>query len=360
MRTNTPIRGPGRGMDLTRILLDSFEKAGFVANLAPRFTEDSAANPRVILAHHRGAESNAFRISVWLMKYGRRPRPESSRRFRIAPPFDSRIMEYNPRTILLGYERKMGVFAGLDPRRHIQYGDAVPVRNTFVEVQKTLLDEGLKRGFWIDKTPDGEVVAAFWPEMLPLYAGHADNLRKFASDGKTLRVLQEAISSRSLPGPEVGKLPPDHAAFVWALARENKDTSFQIRVKRAYDYRCALSGIQMQLIDAAHIYASKNEDSNDDVSNGIVLQPTLHRAMDTSLIYPKRLGPGHYEFWLNEFRVKTIVGNEWFEGLEWLEKLLRKKIPKDRLPKDPDQHPSKFWIKKANSDRNIPTEMLEE
>jgi putative restriction endonuclease len=63
-----------------------------------------------------------------------------------------------------------------------------------------------------------------------------------------------------------------------------RDNSFRARVLRAYGYRCAFSGIQLKLVDAAHIVPVSYETSTDETSNGIALSPIHHKAYDNGLL----------------------------------------------------------------------------
>jgi putative restriction endonuclease len=53
----------------------------------------------------------------------------------------------------------------------------------------------------------------------------------------------------------------------------------------AYGNRCAVTRVQLRLVDAAHILPVGTTGSADHVRNGIALSPTYHRAFDAGLIY---------------------------------------------------------------------------
>lgn len=371
MRRNATTHAPLSGKDLTGILIESFEKGGSVAVHRPSITGGPSSNPRVILAYRPDEPKTEYRIAVWPMQPGSGPLRESIRRFQIEPPFDPRIKEYSTQTLLLGYEPEMQMFVGFDPRRHLRYGSDeltymyeanASLKQDFVEVKKTVLEEASKIGFWVEKAKNGELVVAIWPEMLPLYGKYARDIFKYASDEKTLRVLQDALRARGLPVPAAGQLKPGEGEFVLRLNKEYVSADFQVRVKRAYNFTCALSGMQLWLLDAAHILPAKHRESTNEVSNGIVLQPTLHRAMDTRVIYPKYLGPGRYEFRLNRDKACELVQPKkgGIDGLKLIEKFLDKRIPATRLPTEPDDQPSSVMIKEANRDREIRIEMIED
>ena len=85
--------------------------------------------------------------------------------------------------------------------------------------------------------------------------------------------------------------------FLTGLASESDDdmeqevrgTLFKQQVPKLYNYRCAISGMQVNstknasLVDACHIQPwSLNH--VDTIQNGICLTPTLHRAFDRGLV----------------------------------------------------------------------------
>src|SRR5690606_7761969 len=61
--------------------------------------------------------------------------------------------------------------------------------------------------------------------------------------------------------------------------------AFRENVLRAYDNRCAISGLPVkQLLDAAHITPDSEEGSSTEVSNGIALSQIHHKSYDSNLI----------------------------------------------------------------------------
>ena len=48
-----------------------------------------------------------------------------------------------------------------------------------------------------------------------------------------------------------------------------RDARFRKNVLVAYGYRCAISGIQLDLVDAAHIIPVEHERGTDELRNGI-------------------------------------------------------------------------------------------
>ncbi len=61
--------------------------------------------------------------------------------------------------------------------------------------------------------------------------------------------------------------------------------NFREAVLDAYDRRCAVTGLQLGLVQAVHILPASAPGSMDVVQNGIALSPTYRIAYDNGLIY---------------------------------------------------------------------------
>ncbi|WP_244868090.1 HNH endonuclease [Vannielia litorea] len=72
-------------------------------------------------------------------------------------------------------------------------------------------------------------------------------------------------------------------------SRPYRDVAFRRKVREAYDYRCALSGLQLRNgggrpeVQAAHIVPVERQ-GDDSVHNGLALSGTLHWMFDRGLI----------------------------------------------------------------------------
>ena len=87
--------------------------------------------------------------------------------------------------------------------------------------------------------------------------------------------------------------------------------------------------------------------SNYQISNGMALSPTFHRAYDNCLIF---LDETHV-MRLNEEKASELNVNDLDGGLTQFRSLLNKKI---HLPIDVSQRPRIEYIKMANKHRRIP------
>lgn len=68
------------------------------------------------------------------------------------------------------------------------------------------------------------------------------------------------------------------------LRRRLREHDFRRRVIGAYAATCAVCGLQLNLVEAAHILPVAVDGSTDETSNGIALCALHHRAFDMNLI----------------------------------------------------------------------------
>ena len=130
------------------------------------------------------------------------------------------------------------------------------------------------------------------------------------------------------------------------VSRLTRDGAFKQRVMFAYGNRCAVTRIQLRLVDAAHILPVGAAGSADHVRNGIALSPTYHRAFDAGLIYLD----GHNRMRLNEGQLHVLQQLNLTGGID----TFRAPLGQQKfLPPDPNQRPSQDFILRGNRFRQI-------
>jgi putative restriction endonuclease len=130
-------------------------------------------------------------------------------------------------------------------------------------------------------------------------------------------------------------------------SRLTRETGFRRQVLFAYGNRCAVTRVQLRLVDAAHILPVGDPASIDHVQNGVALSPTYHRAFDAGLIYLD----DQFRMRLNDSNVHALQQSELTSGLDYFKAPLGQIF----LPPDPEQRPSKDFISRANRFRQIAT-----
>ena len=122
---------------------------------------------------------------------------------------------------------------------------------------------------------------------------------------------------------------------------------FRHRVPFAYGHRCAVTRVQLRLVDAAHILPVGAPGSSDHVRNGLALAPTYHRAFDAGLIYLDE----EFRMRLSEGKIQVLQQSQFGSGLE----AFKAPLGQIFLPPDSAQRPSAEFIRRANRFRQIAT-----
>lgn len=127
-------------------------------------------------------------------------------------------------------------------------------------------------GIHVGETTTGEEIAAFAPALLPAQV-HAQT-NGIAPD--EARYRHELISAEADPPTERQR------RISSTLARAN---GFARAVRDAYEERCAMCGLGLDLIESAHILPVAAPGSVDEVRNGLALCANHHRAFDRHRIW---------------------------------------------------------------------------
>jgi putative restriction endonuclease len=228
-----------------------------------------------------------------------RARPAYERRFQNPGKGHPIRMDPERATLLLGVasqERTAendaaahlpAVIAAFDAARHRD-------RETRISVQMHVdtLRLAAARGYATQLKGNGELIVAFRPALIGEYI---DSIRPLVHTGDQCRpedaeeVLElfEMLDISTLLGrggdiPEAVERQERERVRVVALRRA-RDRQFALRVTQAYEGRCAVCGVELGLVVAAHIDPVE-ADGPDVVNNGLCLCPNHHRAFDGHLL----------------------------------------------------------------------------
>jgi putative restriction endonuclease len=95
--------------------------------------------------------------------------------------------------------------------------------------------------------------------------------------------------------------------------------SFRRNVLTAYKHRCAFCGVQLHLVDAAHILPVSADGSTDETSNGVALCKLHHFAYDSNLIsFNER-----YQTEISKTRVNALIKEGKHKGLKQFSEALQ-------------------------------------
>jgi len=286
--------------------------------------------------------SHAVRVYIWNLTHGGgRARPVDEYRIQVTgvPQFEPEI---GGKTLILGWWDDVGVFAGFDYQHHknpLGYSPSMQIR-------EAALRNAVVNGLCPHQRGGDEIAIAFRPDFIGAYIDNLESLHQsgqVAGDVEILsrignepeRVSDEEINSRAT---EKRKF-----AFV-STKRALRDISFRARVLNAYSQKCAFCGLQLKLLDGAHILPVSQQGSTDETCNGVALCATHHRAYDHGLI---TFDP-EYRVHMNRKRVEEFRETGHDGGLdEFVEKLKPILI----LPPDRRDRPNSDYVGRANTVR---------
>lgn len=322
--------------EMVNVLLDAFQQSGSAAI----FTPQRALNPRVFVVTD-SAGPLAVWVYMWTLTHGGRPTLPDE--YRIQMTTVQSPLAVNPAgpTALLGYEPNLKMFAGFDLSRHKRFTTGSPS----VQIDIRVVQAALQAGLAFDRKDNDEIAVGVRPDQLLAYINNAAIVHRLGAEGKTFKLLAKATAPEPIPDAELTTLTFERRRIVETVSRLSRSANFRDQVLTAYGNRCAVTRMQLKLVEAAHILPVVAEKSPDHVTNGIALSSTYHRAFDTGLIYLN----DNYQMCLSATRRKLIVDLGLDGGLPDFEKSLGK----IHLPPDKGQWPSLDLIQRANKLRMV-------
>ena len=170
--------------------------------------------------------------------------------------------------LLIGIDRNQNglVIVGADAERRL--GSTTRFSVLF---RRALVREAAVRGWASYVSTAGETIYAFLPFLFPLYV----ELRRDSFSLKVEEVTRLIGASGDLDDPAA------QLRARIATSRLIRDERFRKRVVSAYNARCAMCGLDLDLVVAAHILPVQAPGSMDIVPNGIALCENHHRLFDS-------------------------------------------------------------------------------
>jgi putative restriction endonuclease len=324
--------------ELVRVLVDAFTECGATAVQVPA----TRKQPKRFFVQ-TGQVSLDLWIYAWTLTHGggaARPKDE----YRVQLTGVTAPLGMNPRgpTILIGYEPGLQCFAGFDLRKHQRFS----LRSPSIQININALHDALRDGFSFVIKGNDEIAIGFRPDQILAYALNAELLHSQGADAKVAALLAKATSLAPIVDRELLAVSKERQKLVATVSRLSRESDFRRKVVVAYDRKCAVTGIQLRLVDAAHILPVGATGSNDEVSNGLCLSPTYHRAYDRGLVYLD----SSLVMRVNAKQERELVDMRLDGGLTEFRSYLDRPI---RLPADRRQWPDLRMIQKANMFRSI-------
>jgi putative restriction endonuclease len=187
-------------------------------------------------------------------------------------------------TVLLGFSPDFGVFVGWESRLYTRFAYSANV-----QVREPLLIEGRDTG-WAVASPRAlrqseEVRVAFAPSNLTTFL----RASREADRQDLIGIAREAFLLSRAPNYQARQIPNQTRDLERYVQRErqrlnssrlSRDSKFAPRVKEQFGYACCVCGIQLEIVEAAHIIPVNDARSSDDIWNGLSLCPNHHTLFD--------------------------------------------------------------------------------
>jgi putative restriction endonuclease len=309
---------------------DAFRRSGFQTLW---FAPDHPARVSLL----RGSESIGLWIHIWNLTPGGRSssRPDE-RRIQPTGIGDTFRSSDDAQPLILGWSGETGVFAAFDHAYHSGTFGRSPSIQTDLP---TLLDAA-EYGLGVFEKGTGELSIAVRPDMLGLYVEHMDALHTSGKSAAAVDFLRKmAVDPLQV---EPADIPKPRRKVMLATLQQFRDRRFSECVLDAYDHRCAFCGVQLRLLDAAHILPVAHPDSNDLVTNGVALCTLHHRAYDSALI----MFDESYAVHVNQAVIARLKASGRNGGFPAFQSALRQTV---HLPSEVAKRPGKVMISKANA-----------
>ncbi|MEZ4793891.1 MAG: HNH endonuclease [Bacteroidia bacterium] len=229
---------------------------------------------------YRNDESHSVRVYVWNLTHGGgAQRPADEYRIQITG-VDRFEQEPNGKTLILGWWREGEVFAGFDFNKH----NGALGFSPSIQIREEALRKAHIKGVAPWEKDNQEIAIAFRPDFIGEYIRNLESLHSFGESNTDLEVLEEVTDNPDeVNDAEIAAVTIERQTAVVSVKKKIRDNSFKSRILTSYSNRCAFCGVQLKLIDAAHIVPVQH-DGTDETSNGIALCALHHRAFDRNLV----------------------------------------------------------------------------
>ncbi|MDR1350682.1 MAG: HNH endonuclease [Zoogloeaceae bacterium] len=243
-------------------------------------------------------------------------------------------------TLLLGWHSGYEVFVGFDIQKHDEQSSQSPS----IQVKEETLQDAHSRAFSIHHRQNGEIAVAFRSEFLVEYALNAASLH--LTGKAAINDMSLLNNLDMLTETQITKVKNQERQIILSqIARKYRTADFRKRVLGAYEHRCAACGIQLKLIDAAHIIPVAAATSTDETQNGIALCKLHHTAFDRNLLsFDEK-----YKIEISNAEVSRLAAENLVGGLKKFKQHLRTAII---LPNDRRDYPLPQYIAEARKVRH--------
>lgn len=306
---------------------------------------DIQEHPFLLRVYHADSDkSHLIRIYIWHLTHGggaKRPADEYRIQITGLRHFLNRPDE---KTVILGWWNKGEVFAGFDFAKHMGILGSSPS----IQIREAALRKAAINGIATADKGNNEIAVAFRPDFFIHYIENLEEIHNFGESSRDYEILEKILDNPERASDAlIDRVSTRRKISIVTVSKKLREASFQARVLTAYGFECAFCGIQMKLIDAAHIVPVSLPDSSDITSNGISLCPLHHRAFDKAFVTFDE----EYRIKLNDKELDKLknAGRDGQMGrfLSELRSLIK-------VPPDTRDRPRRDFIDRANKFRGWP------
>ncbi|UMA67272.1 HNH endonuclease (plasmid) [Roseivivax marinus] len=273
-----PLRKPA----LFKLFEDALRKSG-LSFLRLSGAGEHPASYQIIT----GMGSYRLRVYIWNLTFGGRVTLPDEWRVQVTglPEVGGRqrfVPEVGGKTVILGWCEDLEVFAAYDVNKHLGPLGGSPS----IQIRQPALEAARINGLAPHFKGEEEVAFALKPAYLGSYLDNMADLHACGSSEEALAILEEICEDpESVDDEDIEDQVPEPRRYAVVSAKKAlRDANFKDRVLTAYSHACAMCGVQLRLLDAAHILPAAHPDSTDETRNGIALCALHHRAYDRGLL----------------------------------------------------------------------------
>lgn len=288
---------------------------------------------------YRDNHSFRAKIYIWNLTPGGKNRSLDEWRIQITG-VASFEPEIGGKTLILGWQDDMRVFAGFDYAHHMGQLGSSPS----IQLREAALYDAVKHRFAPHNKGNGELAIAFRPDVLASYIENLESLHQCGKAAEEIDVLRQlGKDPNQVADEDIGKEIAEPRRFaVISTKRALREIDFRDRVLTAYGHRCAMCGVQLELLDGAHVLPVAHNDSTDGTDNGVSLCALHHRAYDRALL---TFDPD-YRVHFNDDTIAELKAGDRAHGLASFRKAV---LPILSLLPDKRDRPARNFVMAANS-----------
>lgn len=291
---------------------------------------------------YRDAESYSILLYIWNITPGGNNRPDDEYRVQVTGVENFEVHpEY--KTLIIGYWSEQDVFAGWDANFHLGKLGASPS----LQIREHYLVAAVERGFAVAPKDQGELAVAFTPNFVMTYARNLEGLHAAGAIPDDIGVLEQVSEEGAIDEVDLSNLPSVRQKVVRTFVQNFREASFRRRVLAAYGSACAMCGLQLKLVEAAHIIPVFDPQSTDETTNGICLCVLHHKAMDRAIL---AIAPD-YRILVNDTELARLGGENLGGGADIVRDGLGAII---RLPPENLLRPNPAYLDTALQVRRFP------